>query len=243
MSLNNLRTELKKNAHPTQAIILRKYFKTGKGEYGEGDIFLGIKVPIQRKIAQKYQNLSLSDLVKLLHSKIHEERFTALVLMVNLYKKGDVTKKRLIYKTYLANTKWINNWDLVDTSTPQIIGDYLYNFDDVELLDKLAKSKLLWDRRIAIIATFTFIRHNNFKPTFHISQILFNDNHDLIHKAVGWMLREVGKKDTKALKKFLDQYASQMPRASLRYAIEKFNKKDRDNYLQITKTIKSSNIV
>jgi 3-methyladenine DNA glycosylase AlkD len=231
MSLSDLRTELKKNADLKQATILCSFFKTKKGEYGEGDIFLGIKVPIQRKIAKNYQNLPLADLIKLLHSKIHEERFTALVLMVNLYQKGDSTLKKQIYDAYFANSKWINNWDLVDTSTPQIVGDYLYNSGDIRALNKLAKSNLLWDRRIAILATFTFIRNNNFKPTLKIAKMLLRDNHDLIHKAVGWMLREVGKKDLKVLKEFLDEHASQMPRTSLRYAIEKLPRGERDGYL------------
>ncbi len=232
MSLNDLRAELKQNADPKQATILRGFFKTGKGEYGEGDIFLGLTVPEQRAIAKNYQNLPLADLLKLLHSKIHEERFTALVLMVNLYQKGDSALKKQIYNAYLANSKWINNWDLVDTSTPQIIGDYLYNFGDVRTLNKLAKSNLLWDRRIAILATFTFIRNNNFKPTLNIAKTLLRDKHDLIHKAVGWMLREVGKKDLKVLKQFLDDHAHEMPRTTLRYAIEKLNRQERNQYLK-----------
>lgn len=232
MSLSNLRAELKQNADPKQATVLRGFFKTGKGEYGEGDIFLGIKVPIQRTIAKNYQNLPLADLLNLLHSKIHEERFTALVLMVNLYQKGDSALKKQIYKAYLADSEWINNWDLVDTSTPQIVGDYLCNFGDVKILDKLAESNLLWDRRIAILATFTFIRNNNFKPTLKIAKILLRDNHDLIHKAVGWMLREVGKKDLTVLKQFLDDHAHEMPRTTLRYAIEKLNRQERNQYLK-----------
>ncbi len=231
MSLNELRSDLKQGGTPYRAKICQRFFKTGKGEYGEGDIFLGLTVPEQRTIAKNYQNLPLADLIKLLHSKIHEERFTALVLMVNLYKKGDDKLKHQIYDAYLANSKWINNWDLVDTSTPQIIGDYLYNFGDIKVLDKLAKSDLLWDRRIAMLATYTFIRNRDFKPTIKISKILLGDKHDLIHKAVGWMLREVGKRDIKVLKTFLDEYASQMPRTALRYAIEKLPRGERDGYL------------
>lgn len=231
MSLIDLRAELKSNSNPQQAAILRRFFKTEKGEYGEGDIFLGIKVPIQRKIAKNYQNLPLANLLKLLHSKIHEERFTALVLMVNLYKKGDDKTKKQIYDAYLSNTKWINNWDLVDTSTPQIVGDYLYNFGDVRVLDKLAKSNLLWDRRIAVLATYTFIRNKDFKPTLTIAKTLLNDKHDLIHKAVGWMLREAGKKHLKTLTNFLDEYAHKMPRTALRYSIEKLPRDERDKYL------------
>jgi 3-methyladenine DNA glycosylase AlkD len=231
MSLSDLRADLKQGGTPYRAKICRRFFKTGKGEYGEGDIFLGLTVPEQRTIAKNYQNLPLADLIKLLHSKIHEERFTALVLMVNLYQKGDSTLKKQIYDAYLANSKWINNWDLVDTSTPQIVGDYLYNSGDVRALNKLAKSNLLWDRRIAILATFTFIRNNNFKPTLKIAKTLLRDNHDLIHKAIGWMLREVGKKDLKVLKDFLDDHAHEMPRTALRYAIEKLPRGERDGYL------------
>jgi len=231
MSLSELRADLKKGGTPYRAKMCQRFFKTGKGEYGEGDIFLGLTVPELRSIAKNYQNLPLADLLKLLHSKIHEERFTALVLMVSLYKKGDDKLKSQIYDAYLANSKWINNWDLVDTSTPQIIGDYLYNFGDVKVLDKLAKSNLLWDRRIAVLATFTFIKNSNFKPTLRISKMLLSDEHDLIHKAVGWMLREVGKKDLKTLKTFLDEYAHKMPRTALRYSIEKLPRGERDKYL------------
>ncbi len=231
MSLTNLKAELRKNANPVKAKILSRFFKTKKGEYGEGDIFYGITVPIQRKIAKNYQNLPLADLIKLLHSKIHEERFTTLVLMVNLYKQGNDDLKSEIYNLYLANSKWINNWDLVDTSTPQIVGDYLYNFGDIKVLDKLAKSNLLWDRRIAMLATFTFIRKGDNNPAFKIAKLLLNDKHDLIHKAVGWMLREAGKRDLKSLKDFLDKNASIMPRTALRYAIEKLPRGERDRYL------------
>ena len=232
MSLTKLRNELKLHANARQVALCKRFFKTKKGEYGEGDVFLGLTVPLQRKIAKNYQNLPLDDLIKLLQSKIHEERYTALVLMVNLYQKGDKALKKKIYEAYLINSKWINNWDLVDTSTPQIVGDYLYNFGDDKTLDKLAKSKLLWDRRIAILATFTFIRQNEVKPTLKIARMLLKDEHDLIHKAVGWMLREVGKRDMKTLKTFLDLHVSKMPRTSLRYAIEKLPKAQRNSYLQ-----------
>lgn len=232
MTLNKLRAELNQKANPQKAKILKRFFKTKKGEYGEGDIFYGLTVPTQRKIAKNYQNLPLTDLIKLLHSKIHEERFTALVLMVNLYKKGDEKLKARIYDAYLTNSKWINNWDLVDTSTPQIVGDYLYNFGDVQILDKLAKSNLLWNRRIAMLATFTFTRNGDNKPALKIAQALLNDKHDLINKAVGWMLREVGKRDMKKLKDFLDTHVSKMPRTTLRYAIEKLPKSQKDFYLQ-----------
>jgi 3-methyladenine DNA glycosylase AlkD len=231
MSLNKLRADLKHTGSPQKVQIYQRFFKTKKGEYGEGDIFLGLTVPEQRKIAKNYQNLPLADILKLLHSKIHEERFTALVLLVSMYQKGDDALKKKIYDAYLANTKWINNWDLVDTSTPQIVGDYLYNFSNTKILDKLAKSNLLWDRRITVLATYTFIKNGDYKPTLKISKMLLDDKHDLIHKAVGWMLREVGKKDLSVLKKFLEELAHRMPRTALRYSIEKFPRGERDQYL------------
>ncbi|MBU2566971.1 DNA alkylation repair protein [Patescibacteria group bacterium] len=231
MALSALRAELKQYASKQRAHICQRFFKTKKGEYGEGDIFLGLSVPQQRKIAKKYQILPLTDIVKLLRSKIHEERFTALVLMVTKYQKGDSDTKKQIFESYLSNTKWINNWDLVDTSTPQIVGDYLYNFGDIKILDKLAKSNLLWDRRIAMLATLTFIRKNEFKPVIKISKILLNDKHDLINKAVGWMLRELGKKDINLLHTFLDENSTKMPRTALRYAIEKLPHNERNKYL------------
>lgn len=231
MSLSNLRADLKQGGTPYHAKICQRFFKTKKGDYGEGDIFYGLTVPLQRKIAKNYQNLPLNDLIKLLHSKIHEERFTALVLMVAKYQKGSDNVKKQIYEAYLANTKWINNWDLVDTSTPQIVGDYLYNLGDIKILDKLAKSNLLWNRRIAMLATLTFIRQGDVKPTLRIAKQLLGDKHDLIHKAVGWMLREAGKRDLQALKDFLEKNAATMPRTALRYAIEKLPREERDYYL------------
>ncbi|MFZ6015050.1 MAG: DNA alkylation repair protein [Patescibacteria group bacterium] len=233
MSLSKLRSELRRHGNKKQADLCQRFFKTKKGEYGEGDVFLGLNVPLQRQIAKKYQNLPLNDLVKLLHSKIHEERFTALVLLVGKYQKGDQDLKSKIFNLYLTNSKWINNWDLVDTSTPQIVGDYLYRFGDVKILDKLAKSKLLWDRRIAVLATFTFIRSGDNKPALKIAKMLLGDKHDLIHKAVGWMLREVGKKDIKLLRNFLDENAAKMPRTALRYAIEKLPQTERKDYLSL----------
>ncbi len=225
-----LKKELKKISDPRQAKVLRRFFKTGKGEYGEGDIFLGVKVPDQRKIADKFQKLSLRDLEKLLNSKIHEYRMTALLILIKQYEKADEQKRKKIFDFYLKNTKNINNWDLVDLSAPKIVGDYLLNKPRI-VLYKLAKSENLWERRIAIISSFTFIRNNEFEDTLKISKILLEDQHDLIHKAVGWMLREVGKRDQKIEEEFLEKYYLKMPRVMLRYAIERFEERKRKLYL------------
>lgn len=229
--LNNLKKEIKKAAKPKQAKILQRFFKTGKGEYGEGDIFLGIKVPIQRKIAKKYNNLSLVDLKKLINSKIHEHRLIALFVLIDQYKRGDKQKEKKIFNFYLKNIKYINNWDLVDLSAPNIVGCFLLD-KERDVLYRLAKSKNLWQRRIAIVSTFTFIRNQQFNDTLEISRILLSDKYDLIHKAVGWMLREVGKRDQKIEEKFLNKYYQKMPRTILRYAIEKFSPMKRRLYLR-----------
>ena len=228
--LTSLEKELKIKANPEKAKILQRFFKTGPGEYGEGDVFLGIVVPEIRKLVKKYSNLKIKEIIKLLHSKIHEERLTALLIMVNKFQVEEDKEK--IYNLYLKNTKYINNWDLVDLSADKIIGDYLLN-KPKSILYKLAKSKSIWERRISIIATFNFIKNNKFTETLKISKILLNDEHDLIHKAVGWMLREIGKKDLKIEESFLRKYCKKMPRTMLRYAIEKFPEKKRKQYLLI----------
>jgi 3-methyladenine DNA glycosylase AlkD len=229
-SLFQLKKELRKLAKPKQAEILQRFFKTGKGEYGEGDVFLGIKVPVQRQVARKYSILSLSDIKKLLRSKIHEERMVSLFILVSQYEKADKALKKEIFNFYLKNTAGINNWDLVDLSAPNIVGNFLLD-KPRNILYKLAKSKMLWERRIAILATFAFIRNNDLKDAFKLSEILLNDKHDLMHKAVGWMLREEGKRDQPALERFLKKYAKKMPRTMLRYAIERFSEKKRQYYL------------
>ena len=226
--LTSLEKELKIKANLEKAKILQRFFKTGPGEYGEGDVFLGIVVPEIRKLVKKYSNLKIKEIIKLLHSKIHEERLTALLIMVNKFQVEEDKEK--IYNLYLKNTKYINNWDLVDLSADKIIGDYLLN-KPKSILYKLAKSKRIWERRISIIATFNFIKNNKFKETLKIAKILLNDEHDLIHKAVGWMLREVGKRDLKTEEKFLKKYYKKMPRTMLHYAIEKFPEKKRKQYL------------
>jgi len=230
--LARLKKELDKFSDLKQAKILQGFFKTGKGEYGEGDIFLGIKVPEQRKVAIKFfEELFLEDLEKLLKSKIHEYRMSALLILIKQYEKADEKYKKEIYNFYLKNTKNINNWDLVDISAPKIAGDYLLN-KPRKILYKLAKSENLWERRIAIISTFAFIRNNEFTDTLKISKMLLKDKHDLIHKATGWMLREVGKRDQKIEEEFLKKYYLKMPRVMLRYAIEKFEERKKKFYLE-----------
>jgi 3-methyladenine DNA glycosylase AlkD len=230
LNIIKLRNELASLADKNQAAVLSRFFKTGPGQYGEGDIFLGIKVPVQRQVAKKYEDLSLKDLESLLHSKVHEERLVALIILVNKYKKADEESKGRIYKFYLKNTKWINNWDLVDLSSHYIVGEYLLDKPRLPLYS-LAKSKNLWEKRIAIISTFTLLRNKDFKDTIAISEILLGDKHDLIHKAVGWMLREAGKRDKKILIDFLDKHHQKMPRTALRYAIEKLSESERKYYL------------
>ena len=224
--LKNLKQDLQKLANPKKAKILQQFFKTGKGEYGQGDIFLGITVPQQRKLVKKYSDLKLTGIQKLLRSKIHEHRLTALLILIEKYKKN----KNKIFNFYLKNTRYINNWDLVDLTAPKIVGNYLLN-KDRKILYKLARSDNLWQKRIAIIATYEFIKNNQFKDTIKISQILSNDSRDLIHKAAGWMLREMGKRDEQKLIKFLEHHAHHMPRTMLRYSIEKFPEKKRKYFL------------
>ncbi len=231
MGIIELRNELKKESNKEQAVNLQRFFKTGKGEYGEGDIFYGIKVPVQRSIAKKYRDLPLSVLQELLNSPVHEERLISLFILVDQYSRGDEILKEKIYRFYLKNTRKINNWDLVDLSAPKVVGAHLLNRDK-SILFKLAASSNLWEKRISILSTMFFIKHLHFETTFRIAEILLNDKHDLIHKGVGWMLREVGNKDLPEEEKFLKRYYRQMPRTMLRYAIEKFPETKRKAYLQ-----------
>jgi 3-methyladenine DNA glycosylase AlkD len=231
LKLSDLKTELWVAAEPSQAMVLQRFFKTGKGDYGEGDVFLGVKIPPIRALVKKYNGLTIDDAVKLLQSKIHEERMTALLLLVQKFKKANEVERRKIYTLYIANTKKINNWDLVDLSAPNIVGEYLFGKSYDELIAR-AKSELLWNKRIAVIATFAFIKKGVFEPTFKIAELLINDKHDLIHKVIGWMLREIGKRDIEAEEEFLQIHYKQMPRTMLRYAIEKFPEEKRQNYLK-----------
>ncbi len=229
--LNELKKELENLSDIEQAKILQRFFKTGEGEYGEGDIFLGIKVPVQRQIAKKYYGLPLIKIQNLLDSKIHEHRLIGLIIIINKFAKGSEIEKGDIFNFYLKNTKKINNWDLVDISAPKIVGEFLKD-KDKKILYELVSSENLWERRIAIISTFNFIKKEEFKDALAISELLLNDEHDLIHKAVGWMLREVGKKEQKVLEDFLNFHYKTMPRTMLRYAIEKFDEEKRKKWLK-----------
>ncbi|MBI2575488.1 DNA alkylation repair protein [Candidatus Woesearchaeota archaeon] len=229
--LSGLKKELHKLGNPEKARILSKFFKTGKGEYGEGDVFLGITVPCQRKIAGKYAWLPLTGLQELLLSKIHEFRLTALLILVIKYGKADAEGKKEIFRFYLKNTAKVNNWDLVDLSADRILGSYLLN-KDKSILYRLAKSGNLWERRIAIISTFQFIKHGEFEDSLKIAELLLADRHDLIHKAVGWMLREIGKRDLAAEERFLERHCRQMPRTMLRYAVERLGESKRKAYIR-----------
>lgn len=231
--LKQLQRDLRKLANPEKAKILQRFFKTGKGEYGEGDIFLGIIVPEQRKIAVKFNNLKPKDVQKLLDSKIHEERLVALMILIEQFRKADDLNKKIICDFYLRNRKRINNWDLVDLSAHKIIGDYLLDKNRTVIYN-LAKSKIVWERRIAVITTFHFIKYGQYEDALKIGKLLLHDKHDLIQKAVGWMLREIGKRDQKAEEEFLKKYYKIMPRTMLRYAIEKFSESKRKYYLNKT---------
>jgi 3-methyladenine DNA glycosylase AlkD len=219
-------TELKKVADAKKAVFLSRYFKTGKGEYGEGDIFLGITVPKQRIIAKKYyKEVSFADTAKLLESPVHEHRFIALEMLVFKYETApDDKSKKEIFNFYVKNRSGINNWDLVDTSAPYIIGDYLA-YRPRSLLYRLARSKRVWDRRIAVVSTYLFIKNGDFTDIFALTLMLMADSHPLIHKVCGWMLREVGKKNELALLGFLSEHCESMPRVMLSYAIERLPKK------------------
>lgn len=230
--LKDLQQELKKLADPEQAKNLSRFFKTGPGQYGEGDIFLGIKVPVLRQVSKKYKALSLADSTTLLKSKLHEERLLALFILVLKFNKADEELRQKIYQLYLDHYQHINNWDLVDLSAPKIVGEFLLDKKDRKILYRLAKSKNLWQKRIAMLSTYTFIKKKDFKDALAIAEILVDDKHDLIHKAVGWMLREIGKIDQATEEAFLDKHVKQMPRTMLRYAIEKFEENKRQVYLK-----------
>jgi 3-methyladenine DNA glycosylase AlkD len=213
------------------AATSQRFFKTGPGEYGEGDIFLGIRVPVLRKLAKEYLNLSPKDVKTILRSKYHEERLLSLFIMVDQYSKGDQKKKISIYQLYLKNTRFINNWDLVDSSAHLIVGPYLMDKSKAPLYE-MARSDLLWERRIAIMSTFHYIKNDKFTDTLKIAEMLLSDKEDLIHKAVGWMLREIGKRHLQSEETFLEKHYHNMPRTMLRYAIEKFAEPKRKRYLK-----------
>jgi 3-methyladenine DNA glycosylase AlkD len=232
--ITELKRDLKKLENFKKSKILAKFFKTGKGEYGEGDIFLGIDVPTQRTVATKYKDLSFKNIQLLLSSKVHEERLIALLILVYNFQKSDLAKQKDIARYYLQNTKFINNWDLVDLSADKILGEYLVsNEKEKNTLIQLAGSSSVWERRISMIATYAFIKRGFSEPALSVAKILINDKHDLIQKAVGWMLREVGKRvNQKEEEKFLILYYKKMPRTMLRYSIERFPEKLRKAYLE-----------
>ncbi len=229
-SLNTIQTQLRDIADPAIALTSLRFFKTAPGQYGEGDIFLGIKVPTLRALVKKFPDTSLKTISALLKSKFHEERLFALLLLIDFYQNTNEATKQSAYDLYLAHSEHINNWDLVDVSAPYIVGDFLANRPRKPLY-QLALSTSLWERRIAIVSTFHFIRRNEFTDTLLIAEHLLPDNHDLIHKAVGWMLREVGKRDQPIEEAFLQKHYQTMPRTMLRYAIERFPETRRKQYL------------
>ncbi|MEW6561627.1 MAG: DNA alkylation repair protein [Pseudomonadota bacterium] len=230
MNLTDIQTRLHALANPAQAKILQGFFKTGPGEYGEGDVFLGIKVPQLRALAKTLRGTPLPVIENLLQDEVHEQRVLALLLLMDYYARGDSAAQSSAYHLYLDRTAYINNWDLVDISAPHIVGHYLAERPRAPLYN-LVQSESLWERRIAIIATFHFIRLNQFDDTLRLSEQLLGDNHDLIHKAVGWMLREVGKRDQTVEEAFLLPRYRSMPRTMLRYAIERFPEPRRKGYL------------
>ena len=230
--MSNILKEIESKRSKKKGEILSRFFKTGKGQYGEGDIFWGLTVPVSRKIAVKYKNISRKEISSLLKNKIHEVRLIALFILVSQYQKSTFEEKKEIVDFYLKNTKYINNWDLVDLSAYHILGDYILHKKDKKILLKLAKSKNLWEQRISMVATFALIRKGETEWTFKIAKIFLKHEHDLIHKATGWMLRELGKRDEKALRNFLDNNISKMPRTMFRYAIEKFPEDIRLEYLK-----------
>jgi len=229
----NIRAALREFADESDAITLQRFFKTGPGEYGEGDKFIGVRVPATRRVAREYRNLPMADVLTLLQSDIHEERLLALIILTQKYQKGTPAEQAVIYRTYLEQTRHINNWDLVDASAEHIVGAYLISRSR-KPLHTLARSQSIWERRIAIMSTFHFIKNNEFDETLKIAAKLVSDTNDLIHKAVGWMLREVGKRDRNKEEIFLMKHYRNMPRTMLRYAIEKFPEEIRQQYMKGT---------
>jgi len=237
----SIKKQFQKIAENKRAKILCRFFKTGKGEYGEGDIFIGITVPKLRFLAKELtEKINEKETLELLHSPIHEHRLCALMIFINRFEKGDEDTKTKIYKTYLANTKYINNWDLVDLSCHEIVGQHLLKKqkgrENRKDLFALARSKNLWEKRIAMVSTFAFIKNKEKKDVLKIAQILINDKHDLIQKAVGWMIREAGKRiDNDIVRQFILKNKEKIARTTLRYAIEKLDKKEREYFMNITR--------
>ncbi len=234
--INKWQEELDAVSRPEKVKILSSFFKCGKGEYGEGDCFVGITVPDNRRISERYHALPLDDISVMLGSGIHEYRLAALLALVKRYAKTKTPDERdTIVDFYLANTSHINNWDLVDLSAPKILGRHLLAHPSPTLLDRLAESDSLWEQRIAVVSTYTLIKSGRYDDTLRIAKRFLSHRHDLIHKAVGWMLREVGKMDIDILAGFLDKHATEMPRTMLRYAIEKMPQERRRHYMNLRK--------
>jgi len=231
MSVILLKSELRKLGSKKRAKISQNFFKTGPGEYGEGDVFLGIRVPVLRERAKDYLSLGFRDLTQLLRSPIHEERHVALFILVAKYEKGSDRERKKFYDFYVRNARRVDNWDLVDGSAPDIVGHYLLLRSKKQLYS-FARSENLWERRISIVSTYHFIKNHRFNDTLRISKVLLNDGEDLIHKAVGWMLREVGNRDIATEEKFLKKHYHRMPRTMLRYATERFPEKKRKAFLK-----------
>lgn len=228
---NSILHSLRQYIDAEKAIVLPRFFKTGKGEYGEGDKFLGVTVPNIRLVAKQYSHAPLEVVSRLLDSEWHECRMCALQILVIQYRKASVEQKQAIFDLYLSRTERINNWDLVDLSAPNIVGEHLYSSTDRTILYRLAESPLLWERRIAMVSTLCFIRKGDFGDTFALADKLVTSRHDLMQKAVGWMLREMGKRDISLLRIFLDKHAATMPRTMLRYAIEKMDSAERHEWM------------
>lgn len=247
MNAADVKRELEALSHPDKAAIFQRFFKTGPGEYGEGDLFIGVTMPEQRAIAKKYTGLSFLEIERLLNSTIHEHRMTGLLILTYQYaaekerthgsKKdthNSAKRKEEIYTFYMKNLHAVNNWDLVDVTVPRIVGTYLYEHQEKSILYKLVKSKNLWERRVAVLATYPFIKKDDFTDIITLCELLLDDEHDLLHKATGWMLREVGKRGEKGLtelKRFLTKHLKRMPRTMLRYAIERFPETERKAWL------------
>ena len=237
MTAENVRAELQRHVDPARAEHSQRFFKTYDGGYAQGDKFLGLKVPVTRAVCKQFKDLPLAEIKKLLASPIHEHRLAALVIMTEQAKKASPQQLKKLYDCYLKNTNHINNWDLVDVSAPNIVGVYLLDKDHAPLY-KLARSKDLWEKRIAVVSTLTLIREGQLNDTFAISELLLADTHDLIHKAVGWMLREAGKRDRTVLLKFLDKHAAQMPRTALRYSLELLTSDQKSHYMNLKTSVK-----
>jgi len=233
MSVRAIQSKLAELGNTDIAAHAQRFFKTGPGEYGEGDIFRGIRVPVLRRIAAKHRTLALADTLRLLQSRYHEDRFVALCILIHAYERGNEDQKKVIYQTYLSHARWVNNWDLVDASAHKIVGPYLFERDR-SVLFTLAGSDELWERRIAIMATLHFIRKQDYGDTLRIAERLLSDPHPLIHKAMGWMLREVGKRDFAVQDAFMRAHYQKMPRTMLRYAIERYPEMLRQAYMKGT---------